>query len=717
MNQSSSFPALKVSKARGDAKQPGGAVGSLRTDIIAITGLDLPTNLHTRINPLDLLETLRRFPALEPFHLALSCEQELLLPEGGQRHLFCDALGKNAICDNSCRSAFENAFREATKDNRPIIFQCPVGLLNFAVPFRNEKNQACCLFAGGGRDENLALPEMEKLSNASSADGAALLEKLEQRPRVNREQLDDAVAKTMALIPSLADEHTLALPLQKMTQRLNAITAIAAEIDRTRSFDEVVALLGETLIVLFDLPKVAVVLAEGDEFSIKTVLGMADKPLKISSHKISEFLCGNTNGKPIVLRQEIENFFPQIEADRAICAPLEIEGQSLGLVALFDIDLHPRDLVLIELLMGRVAAKLLRLQQGSEHLQGHATAHRLIAMISELSLVDTREALYRNIVEMCCELLQASRGSLMLIDDAGEQLQIAAAMGINLEVARSKPIRLGEGISGRVAKSGLHLLVSDIEKDCRVGIPNRPRFKTKSFICFPMKVKDRIIGVLNLADKETNSVFTDTDLKHLHMLAGHAAQLIDRTAALENAKKLEELAVKDPLTGLYNRRLLETRFNEELNRCSRLKQAFTILMVDLDFFKTYNDHCGHIAGDNALRKVASLLKKSAREMDFITRYGGEEFCLMLPSTSKEEALFVAERIRRAIENENFPGETGLPQGKLTTSIGIASFPGDGEKFETLVNAADLALYQAKNKGRNRLATYEPVFQQRNKKTG
>ncbi len=707
-----------MSKEKDDTTARG-AVGSLRTDVRAITGLALPTRLHTTINPFDLLETLRRFPALEPFHLALSCEQELLLAEGGQKHLFCGALGKNTVCADHCRSTFEKAFRDATKDHRPVIFQCPGGLLNFAVPFRNEKNQVCCLFAGGGRDENMALPQMENLSNAASEGGDTLLAKLAHYPEVNREQVEDAVAKTMALLPAIADEQSmsLALPLQKMTQRLTAITAISAEIDRTRSFDETVTLLGEALIVLFDLHQIAVILAEGDEFSIKTVLGMAAKPLKISSHKISELLTGNPNGKPFVLRQEIENFFPQLDAKRAICAPLEVEGLSLGMVALFDIDLPPRDLLLIELLMGRVSAKLLRLKEENEHRQAQTTAHRLMAMISDLSLFNTCDELYRNIVNMCGELLQASRGSLMLIDDSGEQLRIVSAKGINLEVARSMPIRLGEGISGRVAKSGLHLLVSDIEKDCRVGTPNRPRFKTKSFICIPMKVKDRIIGVLNLADKETGTIFTDTDLKHLHMLAGHAAQMIELTATLENAKQLKELAIRDPLTGLYNRRLLETRFNEELNHCSRLKQALTVIMLDLDHFKTYNDHCGHIAGDNALRKVATLLKKSAREMDIITRYGGEEFCLLLPSTSKEEALFVAERIRRTIENENFPGETSLPQGMLTASLGISSFPNDGEKFETLINAADIALYQAKEKGRNRLATFEPVSQLHSKKTG
>jgi diguanylate cyclase (GGDEF)-like protein len=367
--------------------------------------------------------------------------------------------------------------------------------------------------------------------------------------------------------------------------------------------------------------------------------------------------------------------------------------------------------------MGRVAGKLLRLKTADEHQRNQSTTQQLITMISELSLLETREALYRSIVEMSCALIQASRGSLMLIDDSDEQLHIVSAKGINLEVARSLPIRLGEGISGRVARSGLFLLVSDIEKDCRIASANRPRFKTKSFISLPMKVKNRIIGVLNLADKETGHIFSEYDLKHLHLLADHAAQMIDRTDFLERAKKLEELAARDPLTGLYNRRLLEARFHEEINRCSRLKQSLTILMVDLDHFKTYNDLCGHIAGDHALQKVADLLKKSAREMDIVTRYGGEEFCLLLPNTSHDEALFVAERIRRSIENHAFSGETGMPQKRLTTSIGIASFPKDGERFETLINAADIALYQAKSKGRNRLATFEPVSPPHRKQTG
>ncbi len=186
--------------------------------------------------------------------------------------------------------------------------------------------------------------------------------------------------------------------------------------------------------------------------------------------------------------------------------------------------------------------------------------------------------------------------------------------------------------------------------------------------------------------------------------------MIDRAATLEKASQFEQLAITDPLTGLYNRRFLEDRLQAEFSRSERQHQSFCIILADLDSFKAYNDICGHLAGDNALRKVADLMRRSAREMDIVTRYGGEEFCLILPGTGKKESVFVGERIRRAIETESFPGETHLPLGRLTTSIGISAFPADGVTANELIHAADLALYRAKDMGRNRLILYEPSLE-------
>jgi diguanylate cyclase (GGDEF)-like protein len=261
-------------------------------------------------------------------------------------------------------------------------------------------------------------------------------------------------------------------------------------------------------------------------------------------------------------------------------------------------------------------------------------------------------------------------------------------------------VRMGSGIAGKVAASGTPFLVNDIEVDERIAALNRPRFKTKSFISVPLLFKGEPLGVLNLSDKKNHGIFTKADLNILTPFVNHAAAMIKRAGSLERVELLEQLSITDALTELYNRRFLEKRMEEELNRSERNGLPLTVMLIDLDNFKIYNDVCGHIAGDRALKKAAQVLRNSVREMDVVTRYGGEEFCVLLPGTTKREAIFVAERVRRGIESELFSGEEHLPQGRLTTSIGLSSFPEDGFTATDLINASDVALYQAKAEGRN-----------------
>jgi diguanylate cyclase (GGDEF)-like protein len=203
--------------------------------------------------------------------------------------------------------------------------------------------------------------------------------------------------------------------------------------------------------------------------------------------------------------------------------------------------------------------------------------------------------------------------------------------------------------------------------------------------------------------------FNESDLNLLASFANLASLMIERTWALERSFQLEKLSITDHMTGLYNHRFLRTRLEEELNRSTRNGLNLSVIFIDLDFFKVYNDISGHLAGDAALKKVAEILKVSVRDMDVVVRYGGEEFCIVLPDTSKKEAVHVAERIRQEIEKERFSNEENLPFGRLTASFGIASFPEDGHTFTTLIHSADLALYKAKAEGRNRVELGRPVL--------
>lgn len=164
-------------------------------------------------------------------------------------------------------------------------------------------------------------------------------------------------------------------------------------------------------------------------------------------------------------------------------------------------------------------------------------------------------------------------------------------------------------------------------------------------------------------------------------------------------------ALTDGLTGLYNKRHFNDTLEKEVERCRRHKSASSVIFFDLDNFKEYNDHYGHIAGDLALQQISGIFSSSCRMSDTIARYGGEEFAILLPETDKKSAGILAERIRQAIEKHSFEGLEESTEGRLTISGGVAYYPGDGANWEELIKNADEALYRAKNFTKNRICLF------------
>lgn len=171
--------------------------------------------------------------------------------------------------------------------------------------------------------------------------------------------------------------------------------------------------------------------------------------------------------------------------------------------------------------------------------------------------------------------------------------------------------------------------------------------------------------------------------------------------------QLTQMAFTDQLTGLANYRAFTQRLREEVKRCERYGQLLSLFMTDLDFFKQFNDRYGHPAGNKALQQVASALYAEVRDTDLLARYGGEEFALLLPHTTKTEATSLAERIRARVESMRMQIDEQTT-ASLTISVGVATLPRDAHGEESLLNAADQALYQAKHSGRNRVCTYTPA---------
>lgn len=218
--------------------------------------------------------------------------------------------------------------------------------------------------------------------------------------------------------------------------------------------------------------------------------------------------------------------------------------------------------------------------------------------------------------------------------------------------------------------------------------------ETQAEVCIPLVALGQKLGVLALENAKPDS-FVDEDIHALEAVADICADAIHSALSF---KRMEEMADIDGLTGIYNRRHLEKRLLEEIDRLSRYEHGMGMLMIDIDHFKNLNDEFGHILGDEVLREVSTLFRKHLRKADVLCRYGGEEFAVLLPETTGEKAVGVAEKLRRIVENHHFAG-LGRP---LTVSIGVADFPDHGGTRDALVKAADTALYAAKDAGRNRV---------------
>jgi diguanylate cyclase (GGDEF)-like protein len=659
------------------------------------------------VDPRDLLEMLRQHPLTAPFNLALHSE------EHGRKGLLeairtvCSPFDGEINCTTAdCYQGWEENLSRALMANQPVVHSCPQGFLCFTIPLPEGKGLPDFLIGGGVFERDQA-PNRGRLGTVLSTTEEVITDP-GQNPRLIRIPEAQSIAEEISrVLPRLLEQQVHTLSLTRTTQRLEAVQKLARDLAESEDREQAVEIVSEALVVLFNLPKVLIVLQQpGHSLTIHSTLGLDSEAFRLDHKRLADYFTQASGHPEMLPGEDLAPFFPGLETQSAHFFPLRENGCHFGVIAILDVTLHSRDQALIELLVNRLATRLEGLRSAEGHRLERQFSSRLVSMISSLSLVDSRQELYRQILEMSAELLTATSGSLMLLHETDGTLKIAAAKGMTASLAKTMSIAYGEGISGRVAKSGFPMLVNDIERDNRVAAKNRPRFKTKSFLSLPLELENRLIGVLNLADKSNGAYFTEADLVLVQTFTSHAVLMIHRAATLEKAGQFEQLAVTDPLTGLYNRRFLENRLQEEFSRSERQQQTFSIIMADLDSFKLYNDICGHLAGDDALRRTAKLMRRSARDMDIVTRYGGEEFCLILPGTGKKESVFVGERIRRAIETESFPGESHLPLGRLTTSIGIAVFPADGITANELIHAADLALYRAKALGRNRLVLYE-----------
>jgi diguanylate cyclase (GGDEF)-like protein len=325
-------------------------------------------------------------------------------------------------------------------------------------------------------------------------------------------------------------------------------------------------------------------------------------------------------------------------------------------------------------------------------------------LLERISSADPAKT-YNSIVSNLKEMLHSERASLLLLNESTNELVLKAASGFATDTAKVGPMRVGEGVSGKVIDSGKPLVVKDLRLEGLTPASPARKYKTNSFISYPITIGGRKVGVLNVTDKSGGGAFNDVDLSLLDLVGPQVALALERAEWQERATEFQLMSITDPLTALTNRRYLEERLMEELNRSKRYDYPMSFLMIDIDDFKGYNDKNGHQAGDLALQITAHSLKGALRSADVASRYGGEEFCILLPQTAVAEAGVIAERIRQRVRTADFPHGKTQPLGRVTVSIGVSTFSSLVNTAENIIAAADRALYQAKNMGKDRVVFY------------
>jgi diguanylate cyclase (GGDEF)-like protein len=315
-------------------------------------------------------------------------------------------------------------------------------------------------------------------------------------------------------------------------------------------------------------------------------------------------------------------------------------------------------------------------------------------LMAQLLAASGRRAMVPVILNLIEELLQPEQAAVFVHRPDGK-LALAEGIALPQTLTRGAEVALGEGRTGRVGKARRALAASEF--DATAGTPEPPALAGLHVdVGAPIISRDRLHGVIVVGGARRRRTEAKAVVKMLADLSGLAIVQVDKL------KAIQDTANKDGLTGVFNKRHFQERLSAEIRRAERDGQGVSLFLLDIDDFKNYNDTNGHVAGDEVLKKMGQLLRGSIREDDVVARYGGEEFVILYPGASKALAYRLAQGLRRAVESHPFAGGEHQPLGAVTISGGVASYPQDAPSEVELIRAADHALYQAKNAGRNRI---------------
>lgn len=328
---------------------------------------------------------------------------------------------------------------------------------------------------------------------------------------------------------------------------------------------------------------------------------------------------------------------------------------------------------------------------------------RTLSILNELNGSIIFKLNVDEVVETVCQfsasLLKAETTVMLLVDKLSRE---ATHFYSSQQETGEDVISVANNVLKDIIGRGMPVKLSALSDSQQfMGIVENKNSSIKNLLAVPIIIKGDILGVLIFLNKIDNEMFSPKDEDAALIVSFQGAIAIEKTLFHE---EIVQLAKTDGLTGLNNHRTFHETLHNELKRARRLEKQLSLMLIDVDYFKNFNDTYGHQEGDAALKSLSGILNRNIRQIDFAARYGGEEFAIILSEVSYEGAVRVAERIRSETSTYAFNVKGTID--RLTVSIGIAVFPDDAIDRERLIKASDDALYMAKKMGRNRVVTFQ-----------
>ncbi len=449
----------------------------------------------------------------------------------------------------------------------------------------------------------------------------------------------------------------------------------------------------------FHLRNVAILLmdSQSNELVVKTQIGY-DKNVDGLRVALGQGLTGTAaQQKRTVYAPNVhENpaYLQCCDATRSeVAVPLMVRDQVVGVLDCQSEQLDYFSSETIDLLTLFSTQASIALQNARLYSLERQRAEQLEAINSiaqQMTVVLDSEELMSNLCGVVRQAFGVDHVSILLRE--GEQMLLRAHEGsLTLRTGSEAPLPRAAGAWGRALLTGKSIVETDLDHAADY-IPLLA--ETRARLCVPLVSFGHVVGVL-LLDSTRPDAFQKMDWRTIESMSDMCATAIQNT---QHVERVRQLAYIDGLTGIFNRRFFELRISEELERAGRFSLPLAVLLADIDHFKNQNDDFGHSLGDEVLRQVSSIWSQQLRKMDVACRYGGDEFAILLPQTGAEQAMHVAEKVRQVISQWQFPG---VPRA-VSISVGVAAYPVHGLTRDDLVEAADRALYAAKQAGRNRV---------------